>query len=61
MEWDLLWLWVLSRLWLLFAWFLSLLSKQHITHVTLELGGFLEIIFFVEETLVELGLSLVGS
>jgi hypothetical protein len=30
--------------WFLLTWFLSLLPKEHVPHVTLELNGFLEII-----------------
>jgi hypothetical protein len=46
-------------MWLL-TWFLSLLPKELIPHVTLELDGVFGSCWFVEETLVDLGLRLVG-
>jgi hypothetical protein len=36
--------WALFGLWLLLTWFLSLLSKELIPHVTLELDGALEVV-----------------
>jgi hypothetical protein len=39
-----LWFWVLFGLWLLLTQFLTLLSKELIPQVTLELDGFLEVV-----------------
>jgi hypothetical protein len=39
-----LWFWVLFGLWFLLTWFLSLLPKELIPQVTLELDGFLEVV-----------------
>jgi hypothetical protein len=39
-----LWFWVLFGLWFLFTRFLSLLPKELIPQVTLELDGFLEVV-----------------
>jgi hypothetical protein len=39
-----LWLWALFGLWLLLTRFLSLLPKELIPQVTLELHGFLEVV-----------------
>jgi hypothetical protein len=42
--WFWLCFWALFGLWLLLTWFISLLPKERITQVTLELDGFLEVI-----------------
>jgi hypothetical protein len=44
-----LWFWVLFGLWVLFTRFLSLLPKELIPQVTLELDGFLEVVGLCRE------------
>jgi hypothetical protein len=42
--WLWFWFWVLFGLWFLLTWFLSLLPKELIPQVTLELDGFVEVV-----------------
>jgi hypothetical protein len=42
--WFWIWFWAVFRLWLLLTRFLSLLPKELIPQVTLELDGFLEVV-----------------
>jgi hypothetical protein len=43
-DWFWLWLWTLFGLWLLLTLFISLLSKELVPQVTLELDEFLEVV-----------------